>query len=91
MSTDSSLKILENGDINVENQTFSQVIPVEKVKGEVSDVGFKITVSVIEKLLVGKDTLFPENVFMYIKKAGSGYALFFADKTGSWFSMTQVR
>ena len=91
VSTEGKMAISDSGDISVETSNFSQVIPTENTRGEVTGLGFKITISLIEKLIVGKDNVFPDEVFMYVVKAGSGYALFFSDKTGAWFSMTQVR
>lgn len=90
MSTDGICKI-QGDDLYVENTSFSQVIPIIRSKGEVEGVSFKISVPTIEKLIIGKDSAFPEEIFLYLKKEGSGYALFFADKTGAWFTQTQVR
>lgn len=91
MATDGVCKITEDGYLSVENSNFSQVIPLIKVKGDVAGVSFKISVSTIEKLVIGRDNVFPEELFLYIKKEGSGYALFFSDSTNAWFTQTQVR
>lgn len=91
MATDGVCKITEDGYLSVENSNFSQVIPLIKVKGDVTGVSFKISVSTIEKLVIGRDNVFPEELFLYIKKEGSGYALFFSDSTNAWFTQTQVR
>lgn len=91
VSVDGRCTILENGDLSVENDHFSQIIPVDKTKGNVSGISFKISVPIIEKLIVGNDTVFPETMFVYFLKVASSYSLFFTDKTGSWFSQAQVR
>lgn len=91
VSPDGKCTVLENGDLDVGNTSFNQVIPVDKKKGEVSGISFKISIPVLEKIIIGRDNIFPEELFMYLVKAGSGYSLFFSDKTGSWFSQTQVR
>lgn len=91
MATDGVCKITDDGYLSVENSNFSQVIPLIKVKGDVTGVSFKISVSTIEKLVIGRDNVFPEELFLYIKKEGSGYALFFSDSTNAWFTQTQVR
>lgn len=91
MSPDGKLTVLENGDISVENDNFNQVVPVDRQKGEVKGISFKISVPTIEKLVIGKDTAFPEEIFIYLSKVGSGYTLFISDKTGAWFSQAQVR
>lgn len=91
VSTDGRCTILENGDLSVENDQFSQVIPVDKTKGNVTGISFKISVPVIEKLIVGQDNVFPETMFIYFLKVSSSYSIFFTDKTGSWFSQAQVR
>jgi hypothetical protein len=91
VSTDGRCTILENGDLSVENSQFSQVIPVDKTKGDVAGISFKIFVPIIEKLIVGQDNVFPETMFIYLLKVSSSYSIFFTDKTGSWFSQAQVR
>lgn len=91
VSVDGRCTVLENGDLSVENDHFSQIIPVDKTKGNVSGISFKISVPIIEKLIVGNDTVFPETMFVYFLKVASSYSLFFTDKTGSWFSQAQVR
>lgn len=82
VSVDGKCSILENGDLNVENANFSQVIPVDKTKGDIKGINFKISIPIMEKIIVGKDNIFPEELFMYLVKAGSGYTLFFSDRTG---------
>ena len=91
VSPNGTFTVLDNGDLQVENENFNQVIPVEKSKGDMNGVKFKVAVPTIEKIIVGKDTAFPENLFMYVNKMGSGYSLFFSDTSGAWFSMTQVQ
>jgi hypothetical protein len=91
VSPEGKCTIQENGDLSVENSAFSQVIPVDKTKGEVAGISFKVSVTILEKLIVGKDNLFPEDMFIYLSKAGSGYSIFFTDSTGAWFSQAQVR
>ena len=90
VSTEGKLTILDDGDITIETPNFNQMIPTEKTRGEVSGVNFKFSINLFERLIVGSDKIFPEEIFLYIVKAESRYALFFTDKTGSWFSMTQV-
>lgn len=91
VSTEGKCTVLENGDLSVENEQFSQVIPVDNTKGSVTGISFKISVPVIEKLIIGQDGVFPEHMFIYFLKVASSYSLFFSDKTGSWFAQTQVR
>ena len=64
---------------------------MDKTKGEVVGIGFKVSVPIIEKLIIGNDSVFPETVFIYLLKASSSYSLFITDRTGSWFTQTQVR
>lgn len=97
VSTEGKLTILDDGDITIETPNFNQMIPTEKTRGEVSGVNFKFSINLFERLIVGSDKLvvgsdkiFPEEIFLYIVKAESRYALFFTDKKGAWFSMTQV-
>ena len=90
VSTEGKLTILDDGDITIETPNFNQMIPTEKTRGEVSGVNFKFSINLFERLIVGSDKIFPEEIFLYIVKAESRYALFFTDKKGAWFSMTQV-
>lgn len=78
--------------LEVSNDGFMQVIPVNKKKGDVDNLKFKISVPVLVKTIVGDDSVFPDEVFLYFVKTGpTGYMLYVKDATGGWFSTIQVR
>lgn len=82
--------IITNNELQVENDNFQQVIPLERVKDGTSGITFKFSTPVIEKLILGKDTLFKDNLFCYFVESPRGYYLYVSDKTGVWFSNSHV-
>lgn len=90
-SQDGIAQMTELG-LEVSNEGFMQVIPVNNKKGEVDNLKFKISVPVLVKTIVGDDAVFPEELFLYFVKTGpTGYLLYVKDATGGWFSTIQVR
>lgn len=78
--------------LEVSNEGFSQIIPVNNKKGDVDNLKFKLSVPVIVKTILGEDSEFPDEVFLYFVKTGpTGYLLYVKDKTNTWFSTVQVR
>lgn len=78
--------------LEVSNDGFMQVIPVNNKKGDVDNLKFKISVPVLVKTIVGDDSVFPDQLFLYFVKTGpTGYMLYVKDATGGWFSTIQVR
>ena len=78
--------------LEVSNDGFMQVIPVNKKKGDIENLKFKISVPVLVKTIVGDDSVFPDEIFLYFVKTGpTGYLLYVKDNTGGWFSTIQVR
>lgn len=91
VSLDGRMCITNEGELEVTNEAFTQLIPINKSKGDVSELSFKISVPIIEKSIVGNDMAFPDELFIYFIKKGSGYTICVTDKTGAWFSQMQVR
>lgn len=78
--------------LEVSNSGFSQVIPINNKKGDVDNLKFKLSVPVLSKTIVGDDSVFPGELFLYFVKTGpTGYLLYIKDSTGGWFSTIQVR
>lgn len=78
--------------LEVSNDGFMQVIPVNKKKGDVDNLKFKLSVPVLVKTIIGDDSVFPDELFLYFVKTGpTGYLLYVKDATGGWFSTIQVR
>lgn len=84
------LSITEDGMLQAVNSNFQQVIPLNKVKENTAGINFNIAVSILEKAIIGKDDSFPEELFMYFVPTQRGYLLYLSDKSGAWFSNTQV-
>lgn len=90
-SQDGMAQMTEHG-LEVSNSGFSQIIPINNKKGDVDNLKFKISVPVLVKTIVGDDSVFPSELFLYFVKTGpTGYMLYVKDSTGGWFSTIQVR
>lgn len=89
-SPDGKVFITDGNELRVENASFQQSIPLNNSKGNVEGVGFNISVPVLEKIIVGRDDVFTEDVFLYLVETPRGYIIYLSDKTGSWFANTQV-
>lgn len=90
-SQDGVAKMVEDG-LEVSNEGFTQIIPLNNKKGEVDALRFKMSVPVMVKTILGDDNVMPEELFLYFVKTGaSGYLLYVKDSTGAWFSVIQVR
>lgn len=89
MSTEGIVKITSEG-LQVENSNFSQIVPVNKTKGDVEGISFKVSVPVLEKIILGRDDIFSGDVFIYFVKSARGYIIYVSDGTGAWFADTQV-
>lgn len=87
---DSNGEVRISEDLEVTNSNFNQIIPIVKKKGDVEGVGFKISVPVIEKCILGSDGVFSDGLFIYLIETGRGYSLIMSDKSNVWFSLVQV-
>lgn len=81
---------ITGNELQVENDNFQQVIPLDKVKEGTSGISFKFSTPVMEKLILGKDSLFKDDLFCYFVESPRGYYLYVSDKTGVWFSNSHV-
>ena len=77
----------------VRNSKFSQRIPITQQRGmeELGKVTFKVAVNTFSKAILGDDSVYSNNLGLYISKKASGYALSLADEYQNWFSLIQVR
>lgn len=89
-SPDGKVFIVNGEELRVENANFQQVIPLNNSKGNIEGVGFNISVPIMEKIIVGRDDVFTEDLFLYLVETPRGYIIYLSDKTGSWFANTQV-
>lgn len=91
-STQDCFITIEDGStVKVENDVFSQEIPVNGSVGEIENIKFKISVPLLEKAIIGDDGLFSGDIEIYLVPTAAGYALYIMDDMGVWFSYTQVR
>lgn len=81
-------KVVED-ELLVNNSNFSQSIPLNNKK-DVETLGFKASVPVIDKAILGKDDVFSYDLYIYFVDTARGYLVFLSDKSGAWFSSTQV-
>ena len=90
LSPDGKVEILEDGSIRVENSNFNQIIPTNSVKGEVSGINFNVSIPILEKVILGADEIYTEDLFIYFVPITRGYIIFISDKSGSWYANMQV-
>lgn len=88
MDPDGVIRVSED-ELVVSNKSFEQNVPIIQSKNA-DGVGFNIFVPVLEKIILGKDDVYNYDIFMYFVETKRGYLLYLSDKTGSWFSTTQV-
>lgn len=90
LATEGVIEIREGQEMLVENNQFQQLVPLEKVKGEAVGIKFKVSISVMEELILGSDTMFSDPIFVYFVKSTNGYTLYLSDKRGIWFTSARV-
>lgn len=90
ISPDGKMLITEDGDLEVTNSNFHQVIPLIKVKEGTAGISFNLPVAFFEKSIAGRDDVFSGELFIYFVPTARGYSVFMKDKTGAWLSNTTV-
>ena len=81
---------IEGDELLVKNDSFTQVIPLNKVKEGTSGISFKVSIQILDKIIIGSDNVFDSNLFMYFVETGRGYYIYVSDKSAAWFSNTRV-
>ena len=90
-STDGNVSLTDDG-LEVSNEDFNQIIPINNMKGDLGGLKFKISVPLFVKIIVGDDSFFAEELFLYfVKKGPRNYIIYVKDKSDGWFSTIQVR
>ena len=84
------MSVTEDQCLHVGNASFEQLIPLEMVKEGTEGVSFNVPISILQKIIVGRDDVFSDDLFLYFVPTGRGYIVYLSDKTGAWFSNTQV-
>lgn len=90
ISPDGKMTITDTEILEVSNSNFYQEIPLIKVKEGTAGISFNVSVSFLERAIVGKDEVLSEELFMYFVPTARGYSIFLLDKTGAWLSNTTV-
>lgn len=83
-------KMIVGEDLEVVNSSFNQMVPIVNKKEGSDGVSFKFSVPFIEKCIIGSDSVFTGDIFMYFVDSGRGYILYLMDKSGTWFSSVRV-
>lgn len=82
--------IVGDEDITVMNDNFQQEIPLNGKKDGTEGVSIKFSIPVMEKLILGSDSVFSNDLYIYFVPTVRGYMMYIQDKTGSWLSNAQV-
>lgn len=93
IAPDGVISVKDDKTMEVINDTFNQVVPLNRVKAGVEGIKFNISIPVLEKIIVGKEDMFGDKsseLFIYFVPTTRGYILFISDASGLWFSSTQV-
>lgn len=90
ISPDGKMVITDTGILEVSNSNFYQEIPLIKVKDGTAGISFNVSVSFLEKAIVGRDDVLSDELFIYFVPTARGYSIFLLDKTGAWLSNTTV-
>lgn len=80
--------------LNLRNTKFTQDIPLLKQQGleNYEDFGFRILPESLNKAIIGTDTAFSSNSFIYFTAQDNGVTLLvFTDDTDSWFTVARVK
>ena len=81
----------EDMTLSVSNTKFKQIIPLLRVKGLTENLKFKLPTDVFASAIVGDDTLFAQELFIYIKPVTNAVSLVVTDSSGQWKSFLQAR
>lgn len=82
------------GRMELSNTKFRQEIPVllEKSMSEFGKIRFKIMPETLTKAVIGDDSVFPGELFMYyVPLDNGGAAVTFSDGSGQWFSVARIK
>lgn len=90
LASDGVIEVLEDNEILVQNEKFEQTVPLEKKKGETSGIKFKVSIPLMEELILGDDSVFSDPLYVYFVPTASSYMLYVLDKRGIWFTNAKV-
>lgn len=90
VSMNGKMYVLEDGNLEVTNEMFSQIIPLDNMKGEVKGIAFTVAVHLLEQVIIGKDEFLSGELYIYFVKSPRGYTIYLSDRSGVWFSNISV-
>lgn len=90
VANDGKMSIVNGETLLVETDTFKQEVPLLAAKGNAIGIKFNVSISAMVQLILGKDDVFGEDIFIYFVPTARGHMLYLCDKTGAWFTNAQV-
>lgn len=90
VSSDGKMSIVNAETLVVENETFQQEVPLLAAKGNAVGIKFNVSINAMVQLILGKDDVFSDDIFIYFVPTTRGHMLYLSDKTGAWFTNAQV-
>lgn len=90
ISPEGKMSIVDGDTLVVENETFQQGVPLLASKGNAVGIKFNVSIPAMVQLILGKDDVFGEDIFLYFVPTTRGHLLYVSDKTGAWFTNAQV-
>lgn len=90
VSPDGKMSIVNAETLLVENETFQQEVPLLAAKGNAVGIKFSVSIPAMVQLILGKDEVFADDIFLYFVPTTRGHMLYLRDKSGAWFTNAQV-
>lgn len=90
LASDGIIEVCEGDELLVQNEKFEQTVPLEKKKGDTTGIKFKVSIPLMEELIMGSDNVFSDPLYVYFVPKASSYMLYVLDKRGIWFTNAKV-
>lgn len=90
ISVDGKMHIDSENSLIVMNDVFQQEVPLERCKTGTVGLSFKISIPIMNSLIIGNDEVLSSELFIYFVETTRSYIIYLQDKSGTWFSSTQA-
>lgn len=90
ISVDGKMHIDSENALIVMNDVFQQEVPLERCKTGTVGLSFKISIPIMNSLIIGNDEVLSSELFIYFVETTRSYIIYLQDKSGTWFSSTQA-
>ena len=90
IAVDGKMSINSTEYLTVANDLFQQEVPLEKCKNGTEGIAFKVSIPVLNSLILGSDDMFSSDLFIYFVETSRSYVLYIQDTSGAWFSSMQA-